>query len=188
MPAPYIFPNIEHEPRNRESYRFTESPAPTPEPYRLEAYAGRTFTQDLRFEGGQWTDLYGVVHVYPEIKFPGAFVSLSFSRQLVKTALAGYNGTVKEYASEGDTQVSISTQFIAERDAFPYDPIAELVALLSAPVAHRVYCPLLRAVGINAVVVESYKLPAATGRELNIQRLEISCLSDRPIELQPESL
>ena len=111
-------------------------------------------------------------------------------KNIVTTALQGRNGTIKEYISDGDYNISIdagiSTYTLDYKEdfdiAYPIDAVAELKKFLSIPEALEVQSDFLEIFGIKSAVVKSFGLQQET--HSNRQSINIQMLSDEPYEIK----
>jgi hypothetical protein len=116
--------------------------------------------------------------------FETALIDVNQTKNIVKTSIAGQNGTVKEYMSEGDFVINLKGVIVGETaNQRPTLQVLEsLVAYLKCPVALPISCSFLDQWLINSIVVESYKLSQREGAR-NIIDIEINMISDSAIEL-----
>ena len=106
---------------------------------------------------------------------------------VVKTAITGRRGTVKEYIGKGDYGVTIRGILAtdihdADRQAYPRQQVRELEQLANLGVAVPVSGWLHEVFGISNLVVENVRYEALPGFT-NLQAYELECVSDEPIEL-----
>jgi hypothetical protein len=145
---------------------------------------GTPVYSNLEIEGGSYTDDNGNTIQYPSIRVDSALFIVSQSKNIVKTAVQGRNGTVKEFISDGDYQISISGSISGKgNNIYPKDDVAALDKILKAPVALAVTSWYLNQLGIHSIVVEYYSLPQQPGRNAQ-QDFQISAVSDTPVILQ----
>lgn len=116
--------------------------------------------------------------------FETALIEINQTKNIVKTAIAGQNGTVKEYMSQGDYIINLKGVVVGDvANQRPNSAILNnLIAFLRAPVSIPVSCAFLEEFHISSVVIESYKLGQREGAR-NIIDVEINMLSDSVIEL-----
>lgn len=107
---------------------------------------------------------------------------VSMTKNIVKTSMQGVDGTVKEYISDGDYEVTIRGAIVAEDNLFPEDDIKLLHQLCLVKDALIVESEFLQLFDIYNLVIESYSFPEEEGY-LNMQFFELQCVSDKPIEL-----
>lgn len=124
------------------------------------------------------------------IKVPGeglllmndATVNVSLQKEVVKTSLVGRSGTIKEYITDGDYQLSISVGLVATddegriTDQYPERAMAQLREILEKPEALEVSSAFLDIFGITRMVVTGFTAKQMT--HSNRQVIEITALSD----------
>ena len=114
-------------------------------------------------------------------------VTVGAPMNVVKTAIQGRRGTVKEYIGQGDYAVTIRAILAtdpraANRFAYPLPEVQKLRALCELGVALPVSGFLLDTYGIKNLVVENVRFESLPGF-VNLQAYELECVSDDPIEL-----
>lgn len=120
------------------------------------------------------------------LTFADAVAAVSREHRIVSTALAGRDGTVKEYINAGDWAVSIvlglqKTDGGTIRDEWPGAELRGLLRLLESKEALRVHSEFLDAMNIGRLVIRSYSARQMT--ESNYQVVEISAASDEDYEI-----
>jgi hypothetical protein len=110
---------------------------------------------------------------------------VSMSKNVVKTAIQGRAGTIKEFVSDGDFQINIKGVICSEiANEYPDREIKRLLEILKSSASLSVRSDVLNNVfGIYDIVVESWNMPRSAGF-FNTQNYEISCISDMPIEIR----
>lgn len=109
-------------------------------------------------------------------------MNVSLQKEVVKTALVGRAGTIKEYVSDGDYQISMSVGLVAVDaggricDVYPERAVAQLRAILERPEALEVSSGFLDLFGITHIVVTGFSARQMT--HSNRQVVEITALSD----------
>ncbi|PIY15128.1 MAG: hypothetical protein COZ16_05580 [Flavobacteriaceae bacterium CG_4_10_14_3_um_filter_31_253] len=120
---------------------------------------------------------------YDEVVLDNALVDISMSKNIVKTAIQGRKGTVKEYVSLGDYVINISGSIISDNQKeYPEIEVKALEKIVIAPISLQVVCETLNRLGIYEIVIESYNFPTKQGF-IGTQVYSISAISDEPIEL-----
>lgn len=110
-------------------------------------------------------------------------VDVQLSKNIVTSAINGLNGTVKEYISDGDYEVSLRGALVNEKGYdYPLSQFKQLNDVLKAPVSLQVTSEYLALFPIHNLVVKGYTLPQTEGSS-NTQLFEINALSDNPVEL-----
>lgn len=157
-------------------------------------------TQDVEetanITGGGWDEnpkSWLGTPVFCDVRFPRdgtsdyllqtVLVDVAMTKNIVKTAVQGRKGTVKEYISEGDYSVTIRGAVVKEgRDEYPVKEVRELHELLTRTEALSIVSDYLRIFGIYTIVVESFTFKQQEGFQ-NVQVFEINCISDTPDDI-----
>lgn len=117
------------------------------------------------------------------IYFDTVLITVSQTKNIVKTSVNGRNGTFKEYIADGDYDIdikgAITSQFSTE---YPLDAVTEFVRRMKIPQSIQLISPFLQIYDIYDFVVESYSTPQVEGVQ-NTQLFEIKGVSDLPLEL-----
>ena len=166
----------------------------TAEPFEVSKYIGKDKNPELlnlgELEGKQWLTSLALKYDGKEFIFNECIITLNMEKNIVTTALQGRNGTIKEYISDGDYNISIdagiSTYTLDYKEDFdityPIDAVAELKKFLSIPEALEVQSDFLEIFGIKSAVVKSFGLQQET--HSNRQSINIQMLSDEPYEIK----
>lgn len=115
-------------------------------------------------------------------------VNVSLQKEVVKTALVGRAGTIKEYITDGDYQLSMSVGMVAVDDdgriidQYPERAMAQLREILERPEALEVSSAFLDIFGITHIVVTGFTAKQMT--HTNRQVIEITALSDTDYVIQ----
>lgn len=116
------------------------------------------------------------------IYFDTVLFDVEMQKHIVKTAIQGRKGTVKEYISDGDYSITIRGAIVNPGNRnYPSGDVGAFTALMQLPQALYVVSPLLQLFEINTIVVESYRLLQKPGFQ-NMQLFEIDAISDEPLE------
>lgn len=162
-----------------------QSRLPAPHVQDAPLYRGPMGTpvfSNLDLSGGSYTDNDGVTHRFIGVKIDTVLFIVNNSKNIVKTAVQGLNGTIKEYISDGDAQISIKGIIVGGYNKYPFDEVQILQALLDAPVPIGVNSYYLNNFGIYNIVIESFAFPQNMG-SYSQQPFEINAISDAPAEL-----
>lgn len=116
-----------------------------------------------------------------EYKINIALIEVSQIRNIIKTAVAGLDGTVKEYISDGDYNINIKVQLVGDApDMYPSDSVIALKELFSVKDKIKIFNTILnKYFKINEVVVERFNFGQAEQGMRNVQSLDINCISDK---------
>lgn len=111
-----------------------------------------------------------------------AVVTVTQEKHIVRTTLVGLNGTIKEYISSGDYDISISVGIVAVDpegrivDEYPEEGIRKVREFLDENKAVEVASVFLSIFGIERMVVTRFSLRQETASSR--QTIEIRALSD----------
>lgn len=105
------------------------------------------------------------------------------SKNIVKTAIQGRSGTIKEYIGNGDYQINIKGVICGENGVYPYDDVANLQQYMDAAASLPIVSQFLQQFGIYEIVVESFTLGQREGF-YSTQLFEITAVSDAPVILK----
>ena len=110
-----------------------------------------------------------------------ALIDITQTKNIVKTAVAGRNGTVKEYISDGDYQINIKAQIVHNApDTYPINEIKNLKKILNVNIKTlSVYSKIINNLGINECIVDSYTIAQSEAGMRNVQNVELNLLSDK---------
>ena len=115
------------------------------------------------------------------LRMEEAVCSVSKAKNIIQTPLAGLAGTIKEYVSDGDYDLSITVGLAAVEDGhivdkYPEQGVKDLRALLDSPKPLYVDSAFLQIFGINRIVIKDYSIQQMT--YCNRQTVTIRALSD----------
>lgn len=147
---------------------------------------GNPVIDNIQLEAGSYTNAAGEVVSYGGLTMDQVVIQIQQSKQIIRTEVAGRSGTVKEYISDGDFDISITGRFMSNDGTYPEDEFTRLIEILEVPAALSVVSPFLQRLGIDTIVITNYSLPQLPGYATT-QPFEISALSDRPVELLLDS-
>ena len=109
-----------------------------------------------------------------------AIVSVSNTKNIVKTQIEGKDATVKEYISRGDYNISIKGVFAFKGLDWPRDSVAAFRQFMELHTSIGITHDLLNQMGIHDIVVESFDIPENTF--INLIPYTIQAVSDEPVE------
>lgn len=144
---------------------------------------------NLIFKAGSYTDLQGNVIEYPELRIDNVILEVTQKKLIKKTEIQGRNGTIKEYISMGDYEISIRGSLqnfnSDEQTLWPIDLVTTLEKICRAERSIRIESKFLSQIfEIFDIVIESYSIPQVEGLR-NLQPFTISAVSDVEY-LEPE--
>lgn len=112
-----------------------------------------------------------------------ALIEVNNDRNIVRTAVSGRNGTVKEYMSDGDDQINIKGMLTSEYSNLP--PAELLKAwkfITTCPEAISVESNFLDYMEIYTLVINKPTIKQIEGAR-NAVMFELECYSDTPFEI-----
>ena len=106
-------------------------------------------------------------------------VDINLPRQVVKTPRVGADGTVKEFVSNGDYQISIKGLFIngANPDQLPERQLRNAIRWFRKGRALGVTGKIFDIFGIHNIVIEDVRFPQIP-TFIGMRPFELSCVSD----------
>ena len=105
------------------------------------------------------------------------------SKNIIKTAIQGRNGTVKEYISDGDYDITLRGMLTSQNASqYPLEEFNRLLKLCELNEALTIVSDYIQLFGIYDIVIDSSSFPQREGFQ-NTQLFELKCVSDKPIEL-----
>lgn len=134
------------------------------------------------------TPIFGEVVLEDEnkelkITLDTVLIEINQSKNIVRTEIAGRDGTVKEYVSKGDYYIVLKGGvFSRDPETYPADEISTLIQLLEKEEALNISNDFLQLFGVFSLVVSTYNMGQRPGNMSN-QLYEIRGYSDEPIEL-----
>lgn len=150
-----------------------------------------TFSELKDLQGKNWLTSLAIAFGDKKIALDECIISVNQEKNIVVTALQGRNGTIKEYISDGDYQISINaavTNYKEKGDdyeaslEYPEDKVRQFVELLQMPETLDVQSDFLEVFGIKSAVVTGFSLEQET--HSNRQAFQIQMLSDLPYEIR----
>jgi hypothetical protein len=119
-----------------------------------------------------------------QLFFETALIEVNQSKIIVQTQVQGRNGTVKEYITDGDWEVTITGAMISEHSNVPPElQIRHLNEFKNAPVPISVYSNFLAYFEIFSLVIKDFRVNQIEGTR-NAISFTINCISDIPFEIQ----
>jgi hypothetical protein len=111
-------------------------------------------------------------------------MTVELPKIIAKTQIAGRNGTVKEYISDGDFMISMRGAIVSPYlDVFPSEEVALFIELMGLPKQIPVASEFLARFSIFDIVVERYSIAQKLGSRNEVP-FEITALSDIPLEFE----
>lgn len=163
----------------------------------VEAGSEIKLTDSERRDEGYWLGRNALTDIVVKVPDEGTLVltdvtaNVSLQKEIVKTQLVGHKGTIKEYISDGDYQVTLSVGIVAMNengellDQYPEDAMGVLRKVMERPEALEVSSTFLDVFGINRIVVTGFSAKQMT--YANRQLVEITALSDEDYVIKSQS-
>lgn len=122
---------------------------------------------------------------YPEYKLPFASImEINLPKNIVKTKIAGRNGTVKEYIGDDDFQVRFKGLIVNDDlNNPPEQGIRDFMRIRNVPAAIEVQCELFEWLGISELVIEDGGIFQLEGFQ-HVVGFTLDCVSDNAIEVK----
>ena len=149
-----------------------------------QSYLDTPVMDNLEFPQGAYTDLQDNTITYGAVTIDTVIFEVNRPRNIVKTPIQGRDGTIKEYVSSGDYQITCRG-IISNRDnVFPLDQIRGLIKVLEVPQQIPIVSLFLNDVfEIFNVVIERYSVPQVEGKRNEIP-FSFVASSDVSIDVQ----
>lgn len=109
-------------------------------------------------------------------------IDVKMSKNIVKTAIQGLSGTVKEFISEGDYMISIKGLIVGDDALYPAEEVKKLLKIYKKNETIRVNSRLLQMLQIDDIVIESGGIKDVEGFT-NVVAFEFECVSDELTEI-----
>lgn len=143
---------------------------------------GTPVFDDVTFQGGNYIDNNGFEIEYEEMKLQSVQLTVNQTKNIVKTSVAGLNGTIKERISDGDFEVNITAKVTELFNVFPYDQLERFEGVRASTEPVTVICRFLNEIfKIDKFVIEDITLSSIAG-SINEADLSIRMTSDFEID------
>lgn len=197
MPVSFQFPNATNLAKGTAVHLAFKFGMQTAEPFEVSETVGNNGNpnfnaiQDLL--GQRRLTSLAIGYAGSNIEIDECILSVTQEKNIVSTPLQGRDGTVKEYISDGDYNITAEiavTNYnqkggeLNDESSFEYpkEKLETLVKLLQVKDTIIVDSAFLDVFGVTSVVVQSYSLQQET--HSNRQSLQIQLLSDEPYEIK----
>lgn len=144
---------------------------------------GTPVYSNLDIQGGTYTDNDNNTINYPSITLDAVLFVVTQSKNIVITNVQGRNGSIKEYISDDDYNITITGIIAGQNNVYPKTEVLALKKILDSPVAINVNSWFLNQFGVHSIVVKDYNFNQEAGRNSQ-QAFSISAISDIPVILQ----
>lgn len=160
-----------------------------------ESYFGTPVFSNLEIPSGKYKTLDGKEIQFDGIRIDAVLFVVSQSKNIVATAIQGRNGTIKEYISDGDFQITANGIIVGETQQsgrnfivndggskYPENDVRKFVEICKIPTAVEIVSEFLDFFEIRNVVIDSFSLDQVSG-DRSGQPFTLRLISDTPIEL-----
>ncbi|MBE6339799.1 MAG: hypothetical protein E7069_03535 [Bacteroidales bacterium] len=138
-----------------------------------DSYLGRYYNTDLSL---------GLTETADDVLITSAVCKVTMAKNIVSTAIAGRDGTVKEMISAQDYEIEVTFSLINTEDEYPADAMRQLSELARENSAVYIDSAFLRIFDIDRVVVEKMEIDQATYG--NTQEVVMTLKSDDDYEVE----
>ena len=143
---------------------------------------GTPIFSDLQFSP---TDLFGNGEIIEHIPVDCVLFTVQQQKKIVRTDIAGRDGSIKEYIGESDFTINIKGIISSNKNGvYPQEDVDNLIAFLRYSQSLGINSAFLNdQFDIMEVVVTDFDIPQTEGEQQSQQRFEINCLSEKPVEV-----
>jgi len=125
---------------------------------------GNALFDDLTFRAGNYYTLDNVLIQYDELRLDTVRFVVSQAKNIVRTAISGRDGTVKEYNNTGDYIVKCVASVSNLEPTFPREQVEGFIAIAKSPAAVPVISKILNDIfDINNVVISDFNVDPGNG-------------------------
>lgn len=118
------------------------------------------------------------------LRIDTVLITVHQSKYIVKTAVQGRDGTVKEYISMGDYEINIQGIIVSQfPNVYPKDDVRLLIELLELPKSIPVASGFLTLFDVHEIVIDDYDISEKMGSRSEVL-FNILASSDKPLELK----
>ena len=129
-----------------------------------------------------YIDLDGNEIPYEPVSLQSVITLVTQNKNIITTPIQGVDGTVKEYISLSDYQITLQGYISTKDFVYPEEEVEKLVKLCNIPAAIPVISEHLQLFGIDDIVIKDYDISERAGFR-NSQIFTINALSDNDINL-----
>jgi hypothetical protein len=163
-----------------EFFNFKTQPTDSPV---ATSYLGTPVFSNLIFHAGSY-EYKGKTINYPELTIETVLIDVNMEKLINATPLQGRDGTVKEYVSDGDYEISIRGAIVSKyANQYPKEDMDKLIQLIKVKQALNVSSRFLQMFSIHSLVIRAHSFGEREGYN-NEQLFMLTCLSDEPLELK----
>lgn len=154
-----------------------------PDPQLYLSTLGTKVLVDLTFHGQTYQNELGLTFSFPDITLETVLLSINQTKNIVKTAIQGRKGTVKEYIGMGDYTLSINAIITGANGSYPKSDVQDMIIMAQCPNAITVTSWYLNMFTINSIVIDSYDINQDEGG-YSRQPISLTASSDEQANLR----
>ncbi len=145
---------------------------------------GSPVYDNLLIPEGNYIDLDNNTVAYPGLAINSILLSISQSKNIIKTPIQGRNGTIKEYIADGDWEIMGSGTITVKDNIFPLDKLRNFIDIIKVPQQIKITNSHLNDVyNIDYIVFEDASISEIRGTRNQVQ-FNFTALSDFDIKLE----
>jgi hypothetical protein len=144
---------------------------------------GTPVMADLTFTGDSYTDENGVLKNFDTLVLVTVLITISQTKNIVKTSIQGRPGTIKEYNGLGDYVISINGVITGPNGHYPIDEVIALKNMLVANIPIKVTSWYLQLWDIDNIVIDDFNINPEEGG-YSYQPFTIDASSDTDVMLR----
>lgn len=144
---------------------------------------GTLLYDDITFPAGSYKTLQGIVVDYDELQLQSVRFIVNQVKNIVRTAISGRNGTVKEYNNDGDYQINVQANINEIENIFPATQLQAFQEIKKVPQSIPIISKILNSIfDIDEVIIDEFTLDPGTGKGNVV--LNIKLESDLPFDIK----
>lgn len=121
----------------------------------------------------------------PKLQLPIALCNVTKNMEIVKSKIAGRNGTVKQYINTGDYDIVIKGLFTTGvSDKFPLEALNHLQLITNSTTEVKVASNFLQCFGINYLVFETCNFEQQDNKGRDELPFTLNCVSETPFSIK----
>jgi hypothetical protein len=150
---------------------------------RYKSSLGTPVMCDLTFIGDKYTDENGVLKSFDNLVLVTVLMTISQTKNIVKTSIQGRSGTVKEYIGLGDYAITINAIITGPNGHYPIDEVTALKNMLECNKEVKVVSWYLQLWDIDNIVIDDFSINPEEGG-YSYQPFTIDASSDKSFMLK----
>lgn len=144
---------------------------------------GTLLYDDITFPAGSYKTLKGIVVDYDELKLQSVRFIVNQVKNIVKTAISGRNGTVKEYNNDGDYEINVQANINENENIFPATKLQAFQEIKKVPQSIPIVSKILNSIyDVDNVVINEFTVDPGTGKGNVVLNFKLE--SDLPFDIK----